>query len=562
MSRVGALGRLLRNGLMLSLLPSSLSAQSRPTADLLSRRLDLMFASVDSLTTPGCVVGVDRPGRPLLYRAYGVSDLERPAPNDTSTVFEAGSVSKQVTAAAVLLLSFEGKLSLDDTLRRWFPEIARSIPPITVRQLLTHQSGLPDLGDLVEMSGWARGTRAYEQREMIALVARQRRLNFVPGAEYSYSNSNYAFAAELVARASGVSFAEYTRRAIFAPLGMTHTSWRDDYTRRVANRATGWTPGDNDEWKLDMPFENSVGHGGMLTTAPDLMRWQQAFVVPRIGGEAFAREMQQPGVLTDGRVTGYALGLEVGIERGRWTVSHGGWTGGYKAYVGRVPSRGVSVALLCNAGSLRTDLLGPTLLALADGDTTAASDGSVPSYGAIVTEGPSAALTGQYRSRRTGQPVDVRVYRDGLTVNRWTGYRRLSDDHYEAETGAREIVAERDSLGELLRLRLITATRDTVVLEPAPAWVPAATELAAYTGLFTSDETGAEWRLSVVRDTLMVTRRVGQQDALIPRYAHAFSAPSQGWLVRFIRDESGRMIGFEVGLPRTRSIRFDRAATR
>lgn len=317
-------------------------------ADPLALRIDRMFRAIDSATTPGCVVGVARDGHPLHYRTYGMTDFERPTPNDSATGFEAGSVSKQFVAAAVLLLSYEHKLSLDDDVRRFLPEFPVNAPRTTIRQLLTHQSGLRDYGDLLEFSGWPRGTRLDTQDEVLTLVARQSGRNFEPGAEYSYSNSNFVLAAVLVARASGESLTAYSRRAIFAPLGMTHTEWRDDITRRVNGRAVGWTPDDNGVWRIDMPHENVVGAGGLLTTVPDLMQWQAAFRTGTLGGPQFAADMERAGVLRNGRVTGYALGLEIATERGQRTISHGGWTTNMLADTARIGgsgARGVTVPL-------------------------------------------------------------------------------------------------------------------------------------------------------------------------------------------------------------------------
>ncbi|MCU0620377.1 MAG: beta-lactamase family protein, partial [Gemmatimonadales bacterium] len=522
------------------LLVASAEPMSAQAGDPLAHRFDALLGPSLGATTPGCVVGAAREGLPTLYRTYGLADLEHPVANDTATVFEAGSVSKQFTAAAVVLLAQAGRLSLDDQVRRWVPELAAEQPPMTVRQLLQHQAGLRDWGHVVELSGWPRGTRRYAQDEIVALIARQRATDFTPGSEYSYSNSGYVLAAHIVARASGESFAAYTARAIFVPLGMTRTQWRDDPTRPVPGRARGWSPSDSG-WRIDTPMEDVVGHGGLLTTVPDLLRWQANFLRPDVGGPAFVAEMERVGVLASGRATGYALGLEVEQVNGERAVSHGGWTQGYKSYVGRVPARRVAVALLCNAGSLDTEQLGAALLAAAVGDTSSPAAERAPDLGPPSADARRQAVAGQYRSSRTGQPVQVRAFEGGITVNRWQGYRAVSADSFVQVDGGRVLRVERDAKGTVARYRVRSPAGDVVSYERAEPWEPTAATLRGIAGRYRSDEADAMWTVEAAGDTLFVRRRTGQRDAMEPRYRDAFVVPSAGWLVLVRRNGSGRV---------------------
>src|SRR5688572_30059862 len=193
--------------------------------------VDAVFARWTA-ASPGCAVGVSIGGRSVLERAYGMADLEREAANKADTIFEAGSVSKQFTAAAVLLLARDGKLSLDDPVRTYVPELpAYAEGPITIRHMLTHTSGLRDWGEVAAIAGWPRGRRAHTHAHVLDIASRQTALNFAPGTNWSYSNTGYNLSAIIVARVSGQSFADFSRDRIFMPLGMTRTSWRDDYTR-------------------------------------------------------------------------------------------------------------------------------------------------------------------------------------------------------------------------------------------------------------------------------------------------------------------------------------------
>ena len=299
---------------------------------------------------PGAPSACRPSGRILLEKAYGMADLEHGVPNRPDTIFEAGSVSKQFTAAAVLLLARDGKLSLDDPVRRHIPELPDYAAPITIRQMLHHTSGLRDWGSIEWIAGWPRGTRVYTHAHVLDILQRQRALNFPPGTQWSYSNSGYNLSAIIVSRVSGESFAEFTRKRIFEPLGMTRTSWRDDFTRIVKDRAIAYAESDG-RYAQDMPFENVHGNGGLLTTVGDLLRWNENFVTPKVGDAGFIHLMQTSGMLGNGRETGYAYGLALASHKGLAEFRHSGTTGSYRAYLARFPESHVSVAVLCNAGN-------------------------------------------------------------------------------------------------------------------------------------------------------------------------------------------------------------------
>src|SRR5687768_5861273 len=287
---------------------------ARQAAGVPAAAVDAIFARWTT-QTPGCAVGVSKAGQPVLQKAYGMADLEHDVPNRPDTIFEAGSVSKQFTAAAVLLLAKDGKLSLDDPARKYVPELPDYGAPLTLRHMLQHVSGLRDWGEVASLAGWPRTSRVHTHAHVLDIVKRQRSLNFPSGTRYSYSNTGYNLAAILVARVSGESFAEFSRKRVFEPLGMTRTSWRDDYTRVVKGRAIAYSDG-RGGFSQDMPFENVHGNGGLLTTVGDLLKWTANFSAPKIADAAFVREQQEPGKFNDGRQHGYALGLFIAPYKG------------------------------------------------------------------------------------------------------------------------------------------------------------------------------------------------------------------------------------------------------
>ena len=299
-------------------------------------QVDKLFARWTT-STPGCAVGADVAGKPVVRSVYGTADLEHDVPITLDTVFEVGSVSKQFTAAAVLLLARDGKLSLEDVVRKYIPEMPDVAANVTIRQMLNHTAGLRDWGGLAAIQGWPRTTRVHTHAHVLDLVSHQRMLNFEPGTRWSYSNTGYNLAAILVGRVSGMSFPDFTRTRIFEPLGMTSTSWRDDYTRVVKRRAMAY-----DEQKgvfsTLMPFENVYGNGGLLTTVGDLLKWNANFARPVVGDARFVEEMQRRTKFNDGREHEYALGLYVDTYAGHREVDHSGGTAGYVAHLSRYPN--------------------------------------------------------------------------------------------------------------------------------------------------------------------------------------------------------------------------------
>ena len=324
----------------------SARAQSAPPSPA---AVDTIFARW-STSTPGCAVGVAIGGKTVLTKAYGMADLEHDVPNTADTIFEAGSVAKQFTAMAVLLLAADGKLSLDDPARKYLPELPDYGVPLTIRHLLNHTSGLRDWGSVAAIAGAPRTTREYTHAHVLDIVSRQQSLNFPVGTQWSYTNTGFNLAAVIVARVSGMPFAQFSQTRIFTPLGMTRTSWRDDHTRVVKGRAVAYASA-TDGYHLDMPFENVHGNGGLLTTVGDLLKWNDNFVSPLIGDRALVATQSTAGQFNDGRPLEYALGLFVGDYRGARNIFHSGSTAGYRAHLNRFPDAHTSVAVLCNVAT-------------------------------------------------------------------------------------------------------------------------------------------------------------------------------------------------------------------
>lgn len=392
------------------------SAQRQSAIDL-----DAVFGSI-APTAPGCVAGVAMPGGVNLTEGWGLADLEHPEPLTPDSVFESGSLAKQFTAAAMQLLVQDGRLTLDDDIRRHLPELPDYGTPVTIRNLLNHTSGLREQWSLLALAGNPPGAQVHTQATILDLASRQRGLNFTPGAEYLYTNTNYTLAAILIERVSGQSFQQFTDQRLFQPLGLSHTRWREDFRTVVPGRAMAYAPTDAG-FIANMPFTSVYGNGGLLTTIGDLLRWNAFLDAPSVlpGGETLVTALQTPGHLSDGAPIDYALGLEVTRAHGLRLVSHSGSTGGYKTWLGRYPDQEVSVAVMCNNGGVNAVALGE---AVADQALRAAGyaveDAAEPAPPVVSTaatipfDGSGVAL-GDYVGTYYSAELDTRiaVVRDG-----------------------------------------------------------------------------------------------------------------------------------------------------
>jgi CubicO group peptidase (beta-lactamase class C family) len=536
--------------LMTLVLP--LSAQQVP----LEARMDTVFRQYASTGSPGCVAGVAQKGRVLLERAYGMADLERNVPLTPTSILEAGSVSKQFTAAAVLLLARDGKLSLDDPVRRWVPELPAVMQPITLRHMLHHTSGLRDWGSIAGIAGWPRNSRAIDHTQVLQIIGRMRELNFPPGTEYEYSNANYNLLAIVAERASGESLPAFTRRRLFEPLGMTSTSWRDDAMRLVRGRALSYSR-DSSGWRGERAVENIYGNCCLLTTVGDLLKWNAAFDSTRLGA-GLRSEQERTGVLTNGQKITYAAGLVVDTWRGQPYVAHSGATSGYRANLVRYTDAGVSVAVLCNAGNADPETMADSV---ADALVTfAARTTPAPP---VRAEAPASAIAdkaGLYRNLRDMRGQRLRVREGQLEMENGTELVPIDTSGlvFQAARGGTRLLFRRASAH--YDLRIISTQSDTV---PAD-WVadPDTTRaaLGAYAGVYESPE--AETALRIALDStgaLAVTRTStpGGPWRLRPLYRDGFALPVGGVFV-FTRDRAGRIAGFRYTTGRVRNLRFDR----
>lgn len=535
---------------------SPLHAQA-PEWSQVVEEVDQVFAEWNGTRVPGCAVGVAEDGEPVLTRAWGMADLEHGVPNTAETIFENGSVSKQFTAAAVMLLALEGELSLDDDVRTYVPELPDYGHTITLRHLLTHTSGLRDWGSVAGISGWGRSQRTHDHADVVDILSRQSALNFEPGHEYSYSNSGYNLLAVVVTRVSGMPFARFSKERIFEPLGMHDTQWRDDYTRIVPGRSAAYARSGDDGFRIDRPIENVHGNGGLLTTVGDLLTWNRSLDEASLAGPDFVRMMETQGRLNDGRTISYASGVVVGETLGLPSVTHTGATSGYRAFLGRFTDHDLSVAVLCNVANVNPGGLGRDVARIFLGDAVPAEP-ELPE-GIDLSREALEARAGLYREVQTGWAGTLTVSGDGVLRRGSTPLVPVSEREFLMGTSGQRVVFEdAAAAGPGGRAPFVIMEGDVVVdeFQPVEEVDPTPEELAEYTGTYHSDDAETTLQVGVEDGALVVHRRPDVDSPLRPVYADTFQGPP-GW-VRFIRNGAGRVVELSLGQSRVYDMRFQR----
>lgn len=399
---------------------------SLAVADAPSRaqnRVNVPTGSIDSIfqcyskDKPGGQLAVSLNGQVVYSKAWGMANLETGTPLTSESLIEAGSVSKQFTAAAVLLLEKQGKLKLDDPIDKYIDGLPSYGVPILIRHLIHHTSGLREWSDIAEFAGSPQVLRVMDNNAVLRIICRQKSINNRPGDVFRYSNSNYILLHLIVEKVSGMSFADFTQKHIFGPAGMTHSQWRDDYGKVIPGRSQAYEI-IKGKFRTAVPDNAVHGPGGLLTTAEDLLKWTTFYSGGKLGGQALLDKQIALDTLNDGTTNNYGAGLFLDRNLAKPIFHHGGATAAYRARLICSPALDLSIAWLSNTSMMDTAGFNPATAVL---QMLVKPEDIAPfprkNLAAEIDRKKLQRLTGLYKSAQSMRDVDITLSKDGLLLS-------------------------------------------------------------------------------------------------------------------------------------------------
>lgn len=520
-------------------------------------RIDNLFHRYQS-ENPGGQLSISQNGKLIFSKAWGLADLDHHVPYTTVTVSEAGSISKQFTAASILLLAQQGKLSLNDDVRKYFPQLPNYGSVIRLENLLHHTSGLREWSDLAAITGWPRTTKAYANEDVLKMLCRQKKLNNIPGTEFIYSNSNYVLLTMIVEKVSGMTLPAFTRKYIFNPAGMTHTLWRDSYKKVVSNRAIAYSKNDG-IYTINMPNENVYGPGGLLTTTEDLLKWNDFYLNNKLGNPGLLEQQLTIEPIIGGAETHYAAGLFIDKLNGVKEIYHDGQTAGYVGIVESFPALHLSIAWLSNTTEFKSGLF----------DEIEQIENifikSIPTNTDVETGKSShlklekaKELLGWYRYTKTNQSGKIVLNKDTLYFND-TALRPINDLSFSYKSS---LLKFNNSGGFVLH----TEDKRDLLFTKEKNSETTTQYLQAFIGNYYSSETESNFAIVLKDGKLMIERDNIKDVNLLPTYNQdfEFNVKSDADLnplrinILFKRDLKNKVVGCELSTSDARDISFNK----
>lgn len=530
--------------------------------EVMAHAVDQLFAHWARPDSPGASIAVIQNGKIIYSHGYGAANLEYGVPNTPATVFHLASVSKQFTAFTIYLLAHDGKLSLDDDVRKYVPKLHDFGKLITIRQLLHHTSGVRDQWNLLALAGWRLDDEITDD-DVARLLFQQTELNFAPGDQFLYSNSGYTLLAMVVKQVSGKTLPEFAKERIFDPLGMSHTHFQDKYGVVANDRAYSYGRQPDGKYQYIALTYSTVGPSSLFSTVGDLARWDENFYTGEVGGLTLLAEMQQKGKLNDGKDINYASGLIIRKYRGLRTVEHAGGDAAYRTNILRFPDQHFSVVVLANAGDMN-----PAALSFRIADIylkellKPAPDKPALDDKPEVTVDPKIldAYVGNYELR-PGFVISVSKDKDHL-VTRATGQPSfpmyaVSNTAFRLRVVPAEVVFEEVAQGGMAQNAVLHQNGATLPLKRINIVKPAADRLKAYEGHYYSAELGVIYDVFTGENGLMVHYPRGELD-LEPVGTDAFMTGFPIGNLKFACANEGKCNALSIDDGRVKQLRFDR----
>ena len=513
--------------------------------DSLSKKVDVIFAEYDKTNSPGCALAILKDGKIIYKRGYGMSNMEYNIAITPTSIFHIASISKQFTAAAIVRLSLEGKLSLDDDIRKYIPEVPDFGHKITFNNLIHHTSGIRDQWTLQRLAGW-RNDDLITEKDILDMLAKQKALNFLPGEEYMYCNTGFTLAAIAVKRITGVSLRDYADSVFFKPLGMTNTHFHSDHAEITPNRTSAYSKDDKGVWKISIPVFDNYGATSLFTTVEDLAKWDENFYTKKVGGDAFINLMQETGLLNNKTPQTYAAGLVVSNYKGYKTVGHNGADAGYRSTIIRFPDEHFSVVIFANLASINPNLLSYKVADLFLKDKSIAKP-------AFKTDNKIVkGWAGDYFDMITQSLLKLSYNSEKLSIGTTT-LIASSNNTFDVPNSSSYFTFTGDSLNA--QLEVFTEGAGRITYKKVNKMVLPAAELEEYKGDFYSSELDTKYNVSIKDFSLQIKIPRNEEMKLSPLSKDVFTS---NFTIRFQRNKKNKIEGFYLSAGRVRNLYFEK----
>ena len=520
--------------------------------------IDGIFKDFDTIAKPGAAVAVMQHGEIVFKKGYGSANLEYDIPVTPSTIFHVASVSKQFTVYSILLLADQGKLSLDDDIRKYIPEVPDFGKLITLRHLAAHTSGMRDQWELLGMAGW-RNDDVITKEHILKLVAKQKALNFEPGKEYNYCNTGFTLLAEVVARVSGKSFYQFTKENIFEPLQMTNSQFYDE--RIVRNRAYSYKPTNSGYKKSVLSFAN-VGATSLFTTVEDLGLWGHHLNRPSQQIKPIVEQMNTLAVLNNGKTFSGAYGQFVTPYKGLKQIQHGGADAGYRSYLGRFPDQDIAVSVFSNFSDSN-----PASLSLQVADLFLASELEAPKVGEKAEGLKTIALNSKellafenyFWNESSALSRRIYVKNDTLRYNRGgtneTPLVAIAKNKFMMLNVPGLITVDFRTVAGKDKIIVHQENQSDFIAEAYDYVDPSTVDLKQYQGSFYSEELDTRYVFTVVNGELVAKHRRNSDISYQMIKADYFNNQA-GIHLHFVRDDTDKISGINASTGRIRNLWF------
>lgn len=519
----------------------------------LTQQVDALFTERDEPGMPGCAVGIIQNGEFVYKRGYGYANLDHDIHITPTTVFYLASIAKQFAAMAIALLVEDGRIKLDDDIRKYVPEFPDYGTPIRISHLVHHTSGLRDYHELRGIGGYS-AADTWSEAHVVDFIMQQKQLNFKPGDEYLYSNAGYVMMSHVIRRVTGQSLRQFADENIFQPLGMTRSVYRDDHMMVIKGLGYGYQPrGERGYGKTYRNLE-TVGDGGMFSCVEDLYLWDQTFYDNKLGkgSQSLIDLVYSTEPLNDGTPQPYAFGLRWNEYRGLKTVGHGGGFTGIKTHIMRFPEQRFTAIVLSNLDNYVPEKMAKRITDIYLADQLQ----PVETPDVKLSEDALKRKVGLYRNPSSGSTRRVALENDQLVVPMGPGMTLELEPVSEERFQITDYSITMEFEAGAAQLREMPNNDFWTVYERVDAVSPTEAELKEYTGRYYCEDVDAYHRAAVQDGKLVLLRKRAPEIPLAPTVKDGFSGP--GFDLVFSRDAAGKISGYTYQGSRVYHLRFDR----